>query len=209
MEVFRVKFTYESRRAISTAGLKRLRKRGIITENTLRERLKELRLLDDDINLTVSETNYEIDSERMDAFFRMARSKYLNNHWSQAEVMTQMSNKDIPCVEPEIIFETWNYEKQSLRRLASKGDIVRLLKKGIIAHYKDAISKLIELGYDTTTANWFVDEVIIDMGEDIRNLIKIRYIDNKSDAIKHLQSIGMPKDEATNYVEENWLTWLE
>ena len=53
MTDFTVKFTYESRRAISNAGLKRLRKRGIITEETLREKLIESRLLDQDIDLII------------------------------------------------------------------------------------------------------------------------------------------------------------
>lgn len=163
MTDFTVHYTEEKRRSYTTTGLKKLRKYGIITEATFREKLKSIRVREDEIDYIIDETNYELEDKRLDSFMNKAKAMYLNDRWDKSQVQIEMSKVGIHVSEPNNLFESWDYDKQSTRRVLTKTDIIRLLTKGVIKKRKDAYNKLLEYGYDELSANWLIDEAIADV----------------------------------------------
>lgn len=209
MKDFTVEFTADQRRNLTVSGLKKLRRYGIITEMQFIEKCKEIRIHDDEIELYLDEVNYEIEDKKFDSFMAYAKSMYLNDRWTKPELQIQMATVGISVSEPENLFEAWDYDKKAKRRVLTKADVLRLLGKGIIPHFKEAIKLLADMGYDEKSAQWYVDEVIYDLGSNIGALYKMGYITSTADAINHLISMGMLEDDAKTTVKDNWSLWIK
>jgi len=160
MTDFTVQYTEQKRRAFTTAGLKKLRKYGIISEDTLREKLSDIRVRPDEIDYVVDETNYELEDKKLDSFMNYAKSMYLNDRWDESDVQTEMIKVGLHVSDTDNLFEAWRYDKIAKRRILTKTDIQRLLEKGLIKTRQEAINKFLELGYDQQSSAWLTDEMV-------------------------------------------------
>ncbi len=207
MTDFTVEFTADQRKALTVAGLKKIRKYGIITEQVYIEKLTALHVHPEEISLLVQEVNYELEDKKLDSFMNYAKQMYLNGRWSKSDIEIEMSKIGLHISEPDNLFESWDYDKHAKRRVLRMQDITRLLGKGIIPHYETAISELMDLGYDKDRSTWLVMEVITDLESDIATLYKIGFITNISAAIKLFTDKGMSPSDASNFVTDKWHEW--
>lgn len=160
MTDFTVQYTEQKRRAFTTAGLKKLRKYGIISEDIFREKLSDIRIRSDEIDYLVDELNYELEDKKLDSFMNYAKAMYLNQRWNQSQVQLEMTKVGLHVSEPDNLFEAWEYDRLSKRRVLTKGDIQRLLEKGIIKTRQDAIARFLDLGYDQQSSEFLTDEMV-------------------------------------------------
>ena len=162
---FTEQYHMDRRRGFTKAGLKKIYKYGIITETTFREKLTDMRIREEEIEFLIDEANYEIEDKRLDSFMSKAKAMYQTNQWTQEDTEIEMSNMNLHLSNPDNLFESWDYDKQGNRRVLSKADIQRLLKKGLIETRKDAIQRFELLGYDTQSAEWLTDETTFEEQE--------------------------------------------
>ena len=201
MKEFTINYTLEQRRGYTVAGLKRLFRYGLIDEPELREKMETMRFKEADIMLAIDEVNYQMDGERLDAFISMAKAKYLNGFWSDSDVITEINKTDVNIVNPEKLFEEWNFEREGMRKIPSRTDVTKWMTKGIIKDYKTAIKMILELGYDEVSANAYVEEAIIEMGGNLNRLVAIGYLTTQNDAYNHLMDIGFAAENAADVIE--------
>lgn len=201
---FTVKEAYEANREISVAGLKRLYIKGLLSEKDLRSRLIEMKTHEQDIDLIIAECNFIIDGERIDAWISMAKAKYINGKWRKADIVAEAAKKNIPLVSVDNLTESWDYEKEAVRRKPTKADIVRLFSKGMYGTPEDAIRGLEDLGYTLQAARGFIEEAAEDIYFNVPIQYKIGMIKTREEAKNRLIEGGYKAEDADKWLNENW-----
>ncbi len=164
MTKFTIQYNLELKRNMVKTELKNLYKKGLVTASYLTTKMGDLGFLEEDITYTVMEGDYELQQQKTEKFLKYAQSMYFNGRWDTNQVIIEINKVGLPVVDHDRLFEIWNYEKKTVRRIPTKSDVMDWLEKGILSTPDKAVNYLMDLGYSEDVANNYVNAKIGELG---------------------------------------------
>ena len=158
MLIFTKKFEGEEKKKLTESKITKLFRIGMIDETKTRDLLSKLKLRPEYVDYIVDLVQYETDEELLDALLNTLRKKYVIGRISKADVLTALSRESSVPVDTTVMFRIWDYERDGIRRLPSRADVIRWFRNGSLSRVQ-TIQRLFELGYSKPDAELYVKEV--------------------------------------------------
>jgi SOS response regulatory protein OraA/RecX len=155
---FTVYETIEEERNKVRNDLLELYERQVISENELREALKDLKFNDLAIDVIVTHAKYQREKMVMDTKIKIIERRFKNKIYDENKARIELAVLALPAYEIDNYIEKWRAEMQVKVSTLTSTEIQKALKAGLLTKEK-ALDKLLAKGYSKEDA-----EIIIAMG---------------------------------------------
>ena len=154
---FTKQFEGDEKKKLTESKILKLFRIGLIDEAKARDLLSKLKYRPEYLDYIIELTRYDREDELLDSLLTKLRKMFVVGRYSWQNVIDELSKENLAPVDTELLRRSWTYEKESLRRLPTRADVIRWYKLSIITK-QQTLNRFKELGYSDDDAKNYIRE---------------------------------------------------